>query len=154
MAAQACPNVYLESVEAAANTGEEPNQVWYQTKLGTHVGQCKQRMLGGSRSVYAKRSYNPAAPQSRLPLSAGLLCSIAQNVRNRRMPNGTYGGVRGRKTKEIGGNLRKSFVFLLLDYLVAPFPSPSPAVCHPPKQPFSWTNRPFALGPQRHLPAC
>ena len=32
------------------------------------------------------------------------------------MPNGTYGGVRGRKTKEIGGKLRKSFVFLLLDY--------------------------------------
>ena len=31
------------------------------------------------------------------------------------MPNGTYGGVRGRKTKEIGGKLRKSFVFLLLD---------------------------------------
>ena len=32
------------------------------------------------------------------------------------MPNGTYGGVRGRKTKEIGGKLRKSFVFLLLDF--------------------------------------
>ena len=32
------------------------------------------------------------------------------------MPNGTYGGVRGRKTKEIGGKLLKSFVFLLLDY--------------------------------------
>ena len=30
------------------------------------------------------------------------------------MPNGTYGG-RGRKTKEIGGKLRESFVFLLLD---------------------------------------
>ena len=115
MVAQADTDVYLEGVEAAANTGEEPNQVWHQTKLGTHVGQCKQRMLGGSRSVYAKRSYNPATPQSRLPLSAGLLCSNAQNVRNRRMPNGTYGGVRGRKTKEIGGKLRKSFVFLLLD---------------------------------------
>ena len=33
------------------------------------------------------------------------------------MPNGTYGGVRGRKTKEIGGKLRKSFVFLLLDFV-------------------------------------
>ena len=44
--------------------------------------------------------------------------------------------------------------------LAAPFPSPSPAVRHPPKRPFSWTNRPFALaihawglvsgGPGRH----
>ena len=115
MVAQADTDVYLEGVEAAANTGEEPNQVWYQTKLGTHVGQCKQRILGGSRSVYAKRSYNSAAPQSRLPLSAGLLCSNAQNVRNRRMPNGTYGGVRGRKT-EVGGKLT-TFVFLLLDWV-------------------------------------
>ena len=30
------------------------------------------------------------------------------------MPNGTYGGVRGRKTK-VGGKLT-TFVFLLLDY--------------------------------------
>ena len=33
------------------------------------------------------------------------------------MPNGTYGGVRGRETKVIGGKLQESFVFLLLDYL-------------------------------------
>ena len=31
------------------------------------------------------------------------------------MPNGTYGGVRGRETKVIGGKLQESFVFLLLD---------------------------------------
>ena len=29
----------------------------------------------------------------------GLLRQNAQSIRNRRMPNGTYGGVRGRKTK-------------------------------------------------------
>ena len=33
------------------------------------------------------------------------------------MPNGTYGGVRGRETKVIGGKLQESFVFLLLDLL-------------------------------------
>ena len=33
------------------------------------------------------------------------------------MPNGTYGGVRGRETKVIGGKLQESFVFLLLDYI-------------------------------------
>ena len=38
------------------------------------------------------------------------------------MPNGTYGGVRGRKTKEVGGKLRKSFVFLLLDFFTRAFP--------------------------------
>ena len=27
------------------------------------------------------------------------MCQIASALRNRRMPNGTYGGVRGRKTK-------------------------------------------------------
>ena len=31
------------------------------------------------------------------------------------MPNGTYGGVRGRETKVIGGKLQESFVLLLLD---------------------------------------
>ena len=31
------------------------------------------------------------------------------------MPNGTYGGVRGRETKVIGGKFQESFVFLLLD---------------------------------------
>ena len=33
------------------------------------------------------------------------------------MPNGTYGGVRGRETKVIGGKLQESFVFLLLDFI-------------------------------------
>ena len=47
------------------------------------------------------------------------------------MPNGTYGGVRGRKTKEIGGKLRKSFVFLLLDFS-RPAPSPVSVSCRPP----------------------
>ena len=35
------------------------------------------------------------------------------------MPNGTYGGVRGRETKVIGGKLQESFVFLLLDFIGA-----------------------------------
>ncbi|MEF2576650.1 MAG: hypothetical protein U0M54_01595, partial [Bacteroidales bacterium] len=33
------------------------------------------------------------------PLSDGLLCQIARKIKNRRMRNRTYGGVRGRKTK-------------------------------------------------------
>ena len=36
---------------------------------------------------------------SRLPLPCGLIRQIAPALRNRRMPNGMYGGVRGRKTK-------------------------------------------------------
>ena len=51
-------------------------------------------------------------------MSDGLLCSDAQSVRNRRMPNGTYGGVRGRKTK-VGGKLT-TFGFLLLDFRRSP----------------------------------
>ena len=38
MAAQADTDVYLEELEAAENTGEEPNQVWHQAVLGTYVG--------------------------------------------------------------------------------------------------------------------
>ena len=117
MAPQAYPNVYLEGVEVPEDTGEEPNQVWHQAVLGVYVGQCEQRILGSRRKRYNAASGTHMQPsQSRLSLPNGLLCSIAQNVRNRRMPNGTYGGVRGRETKEIGGILRESFVFLLLDF--------------------------------------
>ena len=100
MAPQAYPNVYLEGVEVPEDTGEEPNQVWHQAVLGVYVGQCEQRILGSRRKRYNAASGTHMQPsQSRLSLPNGLLCSIAQNVRNRRMPNGTYGGVRGRKTK-------------------------------------------------------
>ena len=118
MAPQAYPNVYLEGVEVPEDTGEEPNQVWHQAVLGVYVGQCEQRILGSRRKRYNAASGTHMQPsQSRLSLPDGILCSIAQNVRNRRMPNGTYGGVRGRETKEIGGKLQESFVFLLLDFL-------------------------------------
>ena len=117
MASQAYPNVYLESMEATGDPGNESNQVRNQTVQGTPVGQCKQRILGSRRKRYNAASGTHMQPsQSRLSLPNGLLCSIAQNVRNRRMPNGTYGGVRGRETKEIGGKLQESFVFLLLDH--------------------------------------
>ena len=43
----------------------------------------------------------------------GLLQFVACRIRNRRMPNGTYGGVRGRKMK-VGGN--DYIIFLLLDF--------------------------------------
>ena len=100
MASKAYPNVYLEGVEVPEDTGEEPNQVWHQAVLGVYVGQCEQRILGSRRKRYNAASGTHMQPsQSRLSLPNGLLCSIAQNVRNRRMPNGTYGGVRGRKTK-------------------------------------------------------
>ena len=117
MASKAYPNVYLESMEATGDPGNESNQVRNQTVQGTPVGQCEQRILGSRRKRYNAASGTHMQPsQSRLSLPNGLLCSIAQNVRNRRMPNGTYGGVRGRETKEIGGKLQESFVFLLLDY--------------------------------------
>ena len=97
MASQAYPNVYLEGVEAPEDPGNESNQVRNQTVQGTPVGQCEQGILGSRRKRYNAASGTHMQPsQSRLSLPNGLLCSIAQNVRNRRMPNGTYGGVRGR----------------------------------------------------------
>ena len=114
MASETCADVYLESMEATGDPGNESNQVRNQTVQGTPVGQCEQGILGSRRKRYNAASGTHMQPsQSRLPLPDGLLCSIAQNVRNRRMPNGTYGGVRGRKTK-VGGKLT-TFVFLLLD---------------------------------------
>ena len=100
MASQAYPNVYLESMEATGDPGNESNQVRNQTVQGTPVGQCEQGILGSRRKRYNAASGTHMQPsQSRLSLPNGILCSIAQSVRNRRMPNGTYGGVRGRKTK-------------------------------------------------------
>ena len=126
MASKAYPNVYLESMEATGDPGNESNQVRNQTVQGTPVGQCEQRILGSRRKRYNAASGTHVQPsQSRLSLPNGLLCSIAQNVRNRRMPNGTYGGVRGRETKEIGGKLQESFVFLLLDL----YPSSKGGLC-------------------------
>ena len=49
-------------------------------------------MSGGVR----RQSHEGA---DRLSLSDGLLCQIARKIKNRRMRNRTYGGVRGRKTK-------------------------------------------------------
>ncbi len=46
----------------------------------------------------------------------GLLQFVACRIRNRRMPNGTYGGVRGRKMK-VGGN--DYIIFLLLDLIMS-----------------------------------
>ena len=53
-------------------------------------------LVGSWKSDNGTSGLNPKPSHSRLSLPDGLLCSIAQNVRNRRMPNGTYGGVRGR----------------------------------------------------------
>ena len=97
MASETCADVYLESMEATGDPGNESNQVRNQTVQGTPVGQCEQRILGSRRKRYNAASGTHMQPsKSRLSLPNGLLCSIAQNVRNRRMPNGTYGGVRGR----------------------------------------------------------
>ena len=97
MVAQAYTDVYLEGVEAAANTGKEPNQVWNQTTLCVYVGQRQQRVLGDCWERHnAASSVHYQLTKNRLPLPYGLLCSNAPKKRNRRMPNGTYGGVRGR----------------------------------------------------------
>ena len=121
MASQAYPNVYLESMEATGDPGNESNQVRNQTVQGTPVGQCEQRILGSRRKRYNAASGTHVQPsQSRLSLPNGLLCSIAQNVRNRRMPNGTYGGVRGRKTK-VGRKLSfssYSIIYCVVGYIL------------------------------------
>jgi len=114
MAAQAHTNVYLEELEESAYAGKESPEVWNQTILRVYVGQRKQGVLGSSRqrNNAASRIHNEPS-QSGIPLPYGLLRSNAPKMRNRRMPNGTYGGVRGRKAK-VGGKLT-TFVFLLLD---------------------------------------
>ena len=51
------------------------------------------------------------------------------------MPNGTYGGVRGRKTKEVGGNfenpLFSSYSIALPDRRLSRIPCAKPAFLHP-----------------------
>ena len=116
MAAQADTDVYLEELEEATYTGKEPSKVRYRTTLGLYVGKCEQRVLVNSQLPNNEMGRIQCQPsQGRIPMSNGLLRPNAPKMRNRRMPNGTYGGVRGRKTK-VGGKLT-TFVFLLLYYL-------------------------------------
>jgi hypothetical protein len=113
MATQADTDVYLEELEEATYTGKEPSKVRYRTTLGLYVGKCEQRVLVNSQLPNNEMGCIQCQPsQGRIPMSNGLLCPNAPKMRNRRMPNGTYGGVRGRKAK-VGGKLT-TFVFLLL----------------------------------------
>ena len=119
MAAQADTDVYLEKLEEATYTGKEPSKVRYRTTLGLYVGKCEQRVLVNSQLPNNEMGRIQCQPsQGRIPMSNGLLRPNAPKMRNRRMPNGTYGGVRGRKTK-VGGKLT-TFVFLLLYYFCLP----------------------------------
>ncbi len=44
--------------------------------------------------------------------------SLAERLRNRRMPNGTYGGVRGQVNTKVGDKHPMISVYLLLDYML------------------------------------
>ena len=47
------------------------------------------------------------------------------------MPNGTYGGVRGRKTKEVGGNFENPLFssYSICNVRIVPFHTAAPANC-------------------------
>ena len=80
--------------------------MWYRQLEGLAMGKYPWRVLEHGRKSDIKSSHKYGASEtSRLPLPCGLVHQIASALRNRRMPNGTYGGVRGRKTK-VGRNRR------------------------------------------------
>ena len=90
----------LEELEEGRHKVQEPHEVWYRQVEGLAMGKYPWRVLEHGRKSDIKSSHKYGASEtSRLPLPCGLVHQIASALRNRRMPNGTYGGVRGRKTK-------------------------------------------------------
>ena len=100
MAAQQDTHVYMEKLEESADALQEPAQVRIRTLAGTVRVVRTQRLLAHSWQLDNDEGGNQRqTAQSGLSDATWLLCETASKLVNRRMPNGTYGGVRGRETK-------------------------------------------------------
>ena len=92
--------LYLEMLETCPNPIQEPYEMWHQQMVGMAMGKYPQRILAHSRQSDSAQSHNEwGTCKTGLSFTNRHLYQIASQLENRRMPNGTYGGVRGRKTK-------------------------------------------------------
>ena len=99
MATPPLPHVYMESLEEMPHEGKEPNQVWYIGMASLRVGEQQQEVLASCQESDITSGHRQrGTTEARLAMSDGLSSfnSPRAIIRNRRMPNGTYGGVRGR----------------------------------------------------------
>ena len=100
MATAQNPHVHLETVEEAENQGAEPEETGHPSVAGLPVGEYSPRLLEGSREwnslpLYYKRK----ARTGRVLQFSGTVRANSKTALmrlNRRVPNGTHGGVRGR----------------------------------------------------------
>ena len=101
MVAAKITDVYLETVETDKDEVRQPAQTGATQTKSVGICQHPQGLLAYIKQFYPVNHNNQRPIESgRLHLLQRLL-QIADNrlLENRRVPNGTHGGVRGRKTK-------------------------------------------------------
>ena len=99
MATPTLPHVYMEGLEEMRHEGEKPHQVRHSGMASLRMGQQQQEVLASCKEPDFASGYQQGViTKARLAMSDGLSSfnSPRATIRNRRMPNGTYGGVRGR----------------------------------------------------------
>ena len=98
MAAPENPDVHLETMETTPNESPKPDKARYAAVDGTPERLLAERLLGGCRKRHSPTYDNERETRSsRIFLYLGLLRVPALIRLNRRVPNGTHGGVRGRR---------------------------------------------------------
>ena len=97
MAAAQVPNVHLEAVEEAPNEGSQFKEAGNPGGQGVPVGELPIELLANRRKPsFSMFHYQRKTRNSRIFWYPQLLRGLALMRLNRRVPIGTYGGVRGR----------------------------------------------------------
>ena len=97
MAEKEVPLLHLEAVEAAPNKSEEPDEAGNAPVAGLQERELTEGILGGSRKRYSHAHHHKQKTRSSRIFQYRELLRVSALMRlNRRVPNGTHGGVRGR----------------------------------------------------------
>ena len=97
MAEEKISLLYLETVEASQNKSEEPCEVGNAEMAGIQERKLSEGILGNCRKRYAhKDHYKRKTRTGRILQHPRPIRVLALMRLNRRVPNGTHGGVRGR----------------------------------------------------------
>ena len=100
MVAQQVAHVYMEKLETSEDALPQPAQMRLRAMAGALRVLCPQGLLAHSLQLDNDPCrLERAVTCGRLSHVTGVLRETAPTLMNRRMPNGTYGGVRGKETK-------------------------------------------------------
>ena len=97
MAEEKISLLYLETVEASQNKSEEPCEVGNAEMAGIQERKLSEGILGNCRKRYSENDcYKRKTRTGRILQHPRPIRVLALMRLNRRVPNGTHGGVRGR----------------------------------------------------------